>query len=801
MGLVSLSPAQSAVLRLQRQAGNSAVAAMIAPRPTVPTVARVPVAAMKPPADIDRLTLGQFHQYARDRPDWSTDPALIAARRRSLFTTLEFARAGTPAPVGPCGDMPLTDVEAAAANPTERELLRVFSRGRVAADTGAIPATAVVADARRDGEALKKLEAAIPRATLHLIMGTADAGKAEFPRLVSAGEIDNFAAYIRASRASLEAENGADVASYLEMVTTDGVNPGSFVGRLPHVRNYHRFLAPMLTTLISNEADTSRAKPLLLILHTGSDHNGAFHRDVEFQNLVQHPRNLSIMIEGAATLDAAGAEVRRIARRQAPRNRIQQIMIAGHGSPRSMDLAGTPDASGHVSGRESLDLDRNRVRTERFLRGLVANMERGPDARIVLNACLTAADEVSRTLSADPVRARSQILGSLRRSPSLAARLQQLAPGRSVEGNVSSVPAGEYMAVDALGRPTGVLHQIIPSDPLATGSDRAAYIENGVEPEGCMRAVVALWALNRTECLARVRARRARAIGGWADRVVHTLYDIVDAQPDNAALMNRIANSAAGGLSEFDAVEEQTPPNVGGLNNAFSSAEASSILTPLYPLLPATGKLAVDQVWMIKTTARRTDFMTGLAGFASIKDAEPHLDADWLAPSLAALLPVASAAAPTKAQMMLAIYTRDSAGGSAFLKANAGTRRAFTMPSGTTIAGLSGGDLTDDGLLGELGLLGSAPSGSGLAAPTPNLDLDGDGVADIYIESLARQARVTVARARVISRPDRSGAIIDTLRTGRAVDVIGETGPWFAVDLAGRVGFLRKGLVRRLPVG
>jgi hypothetical protein len=752
------------------------------------------------------MNLGEFHRYARDKPDWSTDPAQNVAgppavRRRSLMDTLEFARAGTPAPAGPCGGMPLTDVEAAVAVAASREQLRFFSRGAVnESGTARVPDTAVVADALRDGEAVKKLEGGIPKQTLHRVMGSTDAGKLEFPRLVSAGEVDNFVAYIRASNAFLEAENGADIRSYLDMVITDGVNPISFVGRLPHVRNYHRFLPPMLETLVTNEGDTSKAKPLLLILHSGSDHNGAFHRDVELQNLVQHARNLTIMIEGAATLEAAGTETRRIARRQAPRNKIQQIMIAGHGSPRSMDLAGTPDAEGNVSSRQSLDLDRNRARTEKFLRGLVANMETGPDARIVLNACLTAADEVSANLSTDPARAKRQILGSLRRSPSLASRLGQLAPGRTVEGNVSSVPAGEYMAKDPLGRPTGVLHQDIPSDPLATGSDRAAYIEDGVEPEGCMRAVVALWALDRAECLTRVRARRAKAIGGWQDRVVHTFYDIVDAQPDNAALMNRIANHAARGLSEFDAADEQIPTNIGGLNNNFSSAEASSILTPLYPHLATTGQLALDQVWMIKTTSRRTDFMTVLDRFPSLEPAAPHLDSDWLAPSLNALLPVGSASTPTKAQMMLAIHTRHHPAGSAFLKANAGSTRSFTMPAGTTISGLSGGDLTEDRLLDELGLLGGAPAVVGPGAPTPNLDLDGDGVPDIYLESLTRQAVVTARRVRLRSRPAASGTTIDTLRSGVRVDIIGETGPWFALDHSGSVGFLRKGDVRRLPV-
>ena len=303
-----LTPAS--VLELQRHAGNRAVAAVVA-RQVAPVT---PVAPFRPVADFDTMTLGELHEYARARPDWSTDPALPAARRKTVLTTLEFARGGEPAPVGPCGDIPLKDIENTGLPPATRETLRTYSRGVAASGTAGVPHTAVLADAVRDGEALGKLEKAFPKETLKRTMGTTTEGKDQLPALVTAGEIDNFATYFRRSKASLEATNGMDVVSYLAMVTTDGVNPVSFVGRLPHVLNYHRFQAPLLDQLVTNEADTSRAKPLLLILHTGSDHNGAFHRDDQLRALVVHPRNLTIMIEGATSLEAAGAETTRVAR-------------------------------------------------------------------------------------------------------------------------------------------------------------------------------------------------------------------------------------------------------------------------------------------------------------------------------------------------------------------------------------------------------------------------------------------------------------------------------------------------------
>ncbi len=747
------------------------------------------------------MTVGELDSYAQNRPDWSTDPALPSPRRRSLVSTLEFVRAGEPKPLASCGDMAVVDVEAQGLARPARAKLRNYARGVASEESAAIPRTASIGDALRDGEALGTLEAAIPKATLHHTMGTKDSGKQQFPRLVASGEVERFARYFRRSGAYLEAENGRDVKSYLDMVDRDTTHPDEFVGKLPRIRNYHRFLAPMLTTLKANLSDRSRSKPLLLILHTGSDHNGAFHRDEELQNLVQHPRNLSIMVEGATTLEALGGEAGTIARRYGQRGRIQQLMLAGHGSPRSMDMAGGPGSTS-----QAMDLENNRARTERFLRGLVRNMETGPNARIVLNACLTAADEVSQDLSSDPAVARREILDTLNSSPSLASRLQDLAPGRTVEGNVSSVPAGEYQSRDAAGNPTGVLHQWIPSDPEASGSDRGEYIEKGREAEGCMRAVVALWAQDKGECLRRVEARRRQSIRGWDDRVIHTFYDMIHAQPDNAALMNKLANYAAGGLSEFDLVAEQVPRNLYGISRELSPAEVNSIFTPLYPHAPSTAKLAIDQIWMLSNNARRASFLSMLATFPTTLDASPHLDMGALSLSMAHLLPSGSASAPTSSQMKLALWAvtggRSNDDAETFLRANAGSSRRLSMPSGTTVPGLTDGAASEQDVLETLGLTGTttASGSSGSSGPAPNLDLDGDGAPDIYVESITRRGLVTATWLNVRQRPELSAPRIDVIPRGSGVEVFGEVGRWYAVNLRGRVGFVHRNYLRQRSV-
>lgn len=799
---------RAGLLELQRSAGNRAVAALVglqrAGGPPVAPAPAPPATAFRPVADFDTLTVSAFNAYANERPDWAADPALPTARRGTLRAVLEFARDGAPPPLAPMGDMPVRDVETHGLATDARTKLRDYARAVRSEDTVGADRTAAITTAIGIGETVATLEAKIPKAKLHHTMGSTDYGRTSFRDLQASGEVAAFADYFGTSGAYLEAENGMDVDSYL-LGAAESPRPEAFVGTLPHVRNYHRFQAALLNQLVTNEADTSKSKPLLLILHTGTDHNGAFHRDDQLTALVEHPRNLTIMVEGALSLDALGGEATRIARTYGQGGRIQQLMLAGHGLPRAMDLAGSPDRPGSTE-RGALDLDGNRRRTEAFLRRIIDRMDTGPDARIVLNACLTAADEVSRDLPADPARARRAILRSLARSPSLTARIVAMAPGRTVEGNVSSVPAGRYMHEDVHGTPTGVLHQQIPSDEYAGTSNRADYVEHGQEAEGAMRAVVALWAVDKAELMRRIDARLALAITArWSDRVIHTLYDLVKANPDNAQLMNRIANHVAYGLGELRQQEEQHPNNLWGLHSQLTLAEAESLLTPLHPHAEAGGQLAMDQVWMVRQAARRTPFMTELDAFATTQAFDQHLRAPWIAASATALLPTASATTPTSAQMKLALWGLLSGGriqGAVdFLTANASGSGRLTMPGGATVEGLTGGSSSEDEVLTDLGLRAApAPGSTATTTTPPNLDTDGDGVNDLYVESITITGLVTASRLNVRQQPSLSATVVGRLPRAEQVEAFGRVGRWYAIHHGGGVAFVHRSWVRQRAV-
>ena len=752
------------------------------------------------------MTVGDMDSYAESRPDWATDPAL-GARKPSLEKVLEFVRNGRPPPLGACAPMKVHDLELNGLANDDREQLRAYARGVESTQTAGLSSTAVLPDALNEGNTLLTLERSLPKATLHHALGTKDEGKAQMANLVAKGlaEVSRFAAYFGASHAYLEADNGADVGAYLDMIVKDAKYPDEFIGHPARVHNYHRFETKMLEKLAVNEGIEDRAKPLLLILHSGSDWNGAFHRDSALTDLVVHPRNLTVMVEGAESLEAAGGAAASIAEHQGQNHRIQQVMIAGHGGPQGMELTGVPSPTGQVAGAQELDLAHNRARTERFLRGLIGHMATGPDARIVLNACLTQADAVSADLPASPAAARAKILASLAANPSLASRVRQLAHGRTVEGNIASVPAGTYMELNAAGNPTGVVHQQIPTDPAATSTSLPDYIEKGQEPEGCMRAVVVVWARDKAECLHRVGLRRAQPLGGWTDRVIHTFYDIVVGDDDNVSLMNRLANSLAGGLSEFGFPANQTPESVAGGNNNLSPAEESLVFTPLHPFAASGGQLAIDQVWMIANAAREVKFMAELDTFGTTMQASPHLSAPWLAPRTADLLPVASAAAPSSAQTKLALWGvtggRDDPACHAFLVENAKATRRLVLPGGLTVSGVTGGSASETDVLTTLGLIGHAAAPVvGAGGPPPNFDSDGDGVNDIYVQSVTRRGVITGEGVRLRAKPSFAGLVLEYLYTPTRLDVFGEHDAWLAADHGGRVGFVHKSLVHELPV-
>ena len=98
--------------------------------------------------------------------------------------------------------------------------------------------------------------------------------------------------------------------------------------------------------------------------------------------------------------------------------------------------------------------------------------------------------------------------------------------------------------------------------------------------------------------------------------------------------------------------------------------------------------------------------------------------------------------------------------------------------------------------LGAAAAAAAAPGAP--AAPAPNIDLDGDGTNDFYVESLTRRGGVSVRSLRVRDRPNTSAAILNVVSQGRRVIIIGEVSNWYAIEFGNRTAFVYKPAVQLL---
>ncbi|GAA1061612.1 SH3 domain-containing protein [Agromyces bracchium] len=733
-----------------------------------------PVVAFKPAATLTTLTLGELDDYARDRPDWMTDPALSAATRRDLMDLLRWARRGAPAPMDPC--RPFTCADLVAQSATDRRDLEVFARASQRKDSAEPPdGTTALADAVKLGGTIRELETRLPKADLHRGLGGTDEAKAELGVLSGSGRAADLASYFRRAHAYLEADTGRDSKSYREW----GADPAAYIGKVPDVRNLHRFQEALLKQLITNRADRSRSKPLLIILHTGTDHNGAFHDDAQLTDVVTNAANLALMIEGATTLEAAGARLTALARTYGQAGRVKQVMLAGHGGPTGIELAGRPGAPD--SAASDAPGTTSRRRTERFIRGLVAVMAPGPDARIVLNACLTAAEPVADNLPANPALARATILHSLTTNPSIATLIRNMAGGRTVEGNVASVGPGSYITA------AGELHQTIPGDEAAASTNPADYVEKGHEPEGAARSLVVLWARDAAAATAAMTARKGHGFTSYGDVVIAEIFDVFESTGDISGLA-RVAEQSSRGLSEFHDSDHQTPGEIWGMENAaaFESKLAPKIRA--IGSIGAGGRVALDQV-RLGPDPTRVAAITGIVQAATSLDAlRKHLSDEWLATRIVDLLPHASAAAPTRAHIMLGGATWPHAHTEGFFRANAGGGTRLRPPAGESVDRLTDADPSENTILTKLGIVRTAP--------TPPA---AGGGAVAAVESLSKVGRTTPAWLNVREGPDLATARVDVLPRGARIDIIGQSGAWFAVLFGGHMRYVSKRYVVVLP--
>lgn len=810
------------VLDLQRGAGNAAVSAMLGGRPTV---ARLVTATHRTHAEILALKLSEFVDHADAQADWATEPgrpsgtpAMAADDVEKLRRLLEFARRrenGRRPIVAGCGDMTVGSLLAANLDDRKRELLARYcaavARTRVTVE---LEKVADVATGLQYGEALEKLEATPGPGVSHAIFDQTE-GRDTFGRLLRSGFLDDFINYCTVCHPLLEAPH-SEIDSYLAL-RREGADPVDYHSTLPRIRNYHRFERAALDALVRNFAHTRKDKPLFLILHSNFDHNGAFHRDPNLTAVIRDSRHLTLMIEGKETLAEIQGELRPLAQAYGEGDRIQQVMFAGHGNSNVIQMAGRMDTDALNRGEAADDAEINQsltsgpgqtAETDALMRELLANMANDPNARIVLNGCLTASNSVDAPLDPDPDAAARQVSAAINAEPSLQTYLQQAAAraGSPVSVRGANASFGQVGLQDAAGNLDIVAAG--GADPQLTAS-KLDYIRGGTEPQGALRAVLEVWAADRlatprtTSAIdaVRTRLRTEAASPAWDPRIIRTLYEIVSASPDDAELIRRLG-VCAGDLGELKFEQNCRVSKL----NSVPAAQAPAIYTGLTatsfwgsrPRIP----LVVLQQWMLVDDAKRADFLAKLGTDFTCNTARRYVDFGVIGAALPALLPVAHAATPSRGELKLALLgvTGDAvdATSRAFLRAVIGAASEF--PAALDIDGLLGGGYQQADVEIAIGVRsadGGAPPdrGGGRAADPNNVDLNRNGVNDFRIDPMTRRGAVAATVLNVRARPGMDARIIGGLPQGSAVEVIGSSGDWYAIENRGRVAFVHKNWV------
>lgn len=771
-----------------RSGGASAIQRQAAP-PGAGVVGSAGSAAGTGVHPLRQLTLTDFAMHADDRLDWANDATLDDSERAVLWAWLDFAHEA-PSHLAGCGQMKVADLESAGRTPDVLGALRAYANA-VGQDTPTVELTVptdTVTTAVGWGREVARLEGAVGGATLNTIMR-----QAEFDALYAEPDgVTTCVDYVTAVRPVLHADNGTEIQSIIAMKQA-GTDYKNYHTKLADVRNVHRFEEAALAQLESNVGDTSKSKPLTLILHSALDHNGAFHRDPYLTAVVTDSRNLTLMIEGATKLADVQSKVAPLAKAYGQGGKLDQVMVAGHGNAQEIELAGTG-----VPGKDQA-VEVGDPLSDALLDEIARYIDpASPHHRVVFNACLTASNRVPQGVvtGTKPKKQARQIVEHIRKNPSLATYFEQRATGVGNPGVDARGANGSFGQIGLLDS-SGGLDLVSSGDPELT-SPKMDYVRAGVEALGVMRALLEVWASDRKGALDAARHRIANPLSTWDEPIVQVCLGLVLSryQKDGAGIAALVDAAGALGHAMYRAhcrVDAIKPPRVPQalVPHIFGALVADPQLGGL-----SYYRLVLHEVWMRYDPARRTNFLADLvSGSFTCQTAKDFLDIGWLTPDLSALMGLAGSPTTDDGKTLVALHalaegSRDAAV-VGHVKALCQANGDRLPPSALT---LLAGRMGEQSLLEAIGLRAPSAATPGTGASKmpkqpDNVDTDADGAVDQRFEP-RRRSGVALRDTKVRSAPDAAGSVIGKLSVGDSVAVEGDGTGWLAVRHQRRLGYV-----------
>lgn len=768
-------------------------------------------------AEIRRMTITAFLAYVQSQADWFVNPALTDEERDTVRQLLLFINDDVAAVFGTVRMAEL--VQLLIGVPSElsderADALRSFSSAASAHHVPFILSSArpSLRTAIEKGIDINRLRASFPDYVLHDAMN-----EAQFNRLRShRGFVEDVVDYHDNSglKPTFQADDGADFGAFVEYNRETGRQPRHYenTNLQNRIRNFHRFEKRALDRLIVNFGDTSRSKPVTLVLHTALDHNGAFHRDANLTRVIRDNTMLTLLVEGYETMAEYQAMVTSLAATygRGPNHLIDQVMFAGHGNARSMQLAGKIGEDVTRPGRiteqgEGLNVNTGSDTATRSLLNEVlrymANPASGtgnmsPRNRVVFNACLTGSNAVSQAVStSDAAAAATAIQAFITANPSLSAYMTGLAANPTLTSIGSNASFGQVSLIDSRHR----LDIISADDPSLTSS-KLNYAEFGTEPTGTLRAALESWANDRPGTIAAMQRRaRRRAGGDWDMLLIKRAYQIIldhfQADGESFRLM---------GLAVDTLAEMKSPSSAHAGSNNFRIFQRSiglttiaahvadliaTVSTTINGSSPDTA-LALLQVWMVLDAGKQADFMAAI-GSATCNFSVQFVDINFLAGrGLVSTLLGGPASADAKLRLALTgvLGNNNDASAASHLRSLLVRDR---FPAALNLAAALGGASTETAVLTKLGVF-SAPSATQVA----NIDVGATGTNSVFAERFNMPGVVNNVFDPVTpvrERPSHAATELGQFTNGTSVDIIGRMDDWYAIQ------FMRPGATVPMP--
>jgi len=752
------------------------------------------------------MTITQFVAYVQSQSDWFTNPALTEDQRERIRTLLLFINDDIAAIFGYAGmwyvDMLINQVTGEESD-HNAEALRTYASAMAASHTPFLMSSN--ARSMRTAIAMGADMIKLRREFQDYVLQDA-LNEAQFLRLHLLGVVDDVIRYHRdaSQTPTFQATEGMDFDSFISFNRENGRNPLFYESTAlrGRIRNFHRFQKRALDKLVDNYGDTSKSKPLTLILHSALDHNGAFHRDAHLTAVItaHTSRMLTLMIEGFEHLSDYQSRVGPLATTYGQNNLIDQVMFAGHGNAQIIQMAGSirqdqdPSRAGHIEEvDEAIRVNSNdpalndaaTMSLLREVRSFMANPANGtggmsPHNRVVFNACLTGSNRVADAVTAGDVPgAQTEITEFIRTHPSLSMFMQQLG-GPSLQSVGANGSFGSVGLVDRTGQ-----LDILSDDDRELTASKLRYTEFGTEPTGAVRAALESWASDAGATRLAMERRVARTANGWDAILIKKAYQIIIAQYMTDAEHFRLVGEAVELLSEmkFESIAHvgnQTLQAFQGMDGLGINTDAGNLIDAV--LHTAEGHdpgvtLALLQVWMTVDATKQADFMSSV-GSRTCNQMVVYVDIAFLE-SKGLMNTLLTGAATDAAKLRLALLgilgDNDNAAARTYLNS---LLQGNHFRAGTNVAAALGGATTELAVLTKLGAF-VAPGAPQMA----NIHTDGAAHNTVFVERLNTPGTISNPYgAPVREAPDGSAAELAWLNENDPVAIVGSTGNWYAID-------------------